>query len=202
MLDCTLIFSCACNVRNTFFTMCQDVFYEKNKKSDEELEKILTDKDSRYRETVNTSRERRAEFQTFFNKLKDGSDPDAERRMKEALHGGKGDQKRLYSVDKTLYGTDEGVAEKQRASEELKQKEDERMRRKKKKKKVTPLSLDKESPSADKKDPRGSSTTSSSISTEENLGTSDRNRIWTAMAAGSAVAFTVALILGGRPRSS
>ncbi len=38
--------------------------------------------------------------------------------MMEALHGGKSDQKRLHPVNQTLYGTEEGVAEKQRAIKE------------------------------------------------------------------------------------
>jgi hypothetical protein len=152
------------------------VFYEKNKKSDKELEQILTSKDSYYRETVDASRERRAEFQTFFNSLKDGSDPDAQRRMKEALTGGKGDQKRLYAVDETLYGTEEGVAEKQRASEEWKRKEEERQTRRRKNNKNEKVTTHSTS-SVDKQRHSSGTTIISSIS-QESLGMPTR---WTAI---------------------
>ena len=46
-----------------------------------------------------------------------------DKRIDEMLHAGKGDKKRHYPVDEKYYGTEEGIAAKERIQEELKMKQ-------------------------------------------------------------------------------
>jgi hypothetical protein len=181
-----------------------DVYYEKNKKSDRELEQILI-KDSYYRENIITSQERRAELQNVFNNMVNpGSDVDLERRMMEAFHGGRSDQKRLYPVNKTLYGTEQGVAEKQRAVEESMRKEEERKTRRRNRKhaKSTHSSSDKESIQALGEMHENDATLMKERNSSHNMDPIKRRKRW--IVAGTAVtAFvTIGVIVIGRPRSS
>ncbi len=57
---------------------------------------------------------------------------DQQRKMNEVLMGGRGKQKRLYSVDKTLYGTEEGAKLALEAQEKAKMKAEKKRKKKKK----------------------------------------------------------------------
>ena len=74
----------------------------------------------------------------------------------EALHGGKSDQKHLHPVNQTLYGTEEGVAEKQRAIKESRWIEQDRQTRRQKRKEAkarnTTLDSDRKEIPVDKKE--------------------------------------------------
>ena len=59
---------------------------------------------------------------------------DDQKKMNEILMGGRDKQKRLYSVDESIYGTEEGKASLEVAEREMKKAE--RLRKKKNKKKV------------------------------------------------------------------
>jgi hypothetical protein len=58
---------------------------------------------------------------------------DQQKKMNDVLLGGRGEKKRLYSVDETLYGTEEGAKLALEAQEKAKKKA-ERTRKKNKKK--------------------------------------------------------------------
>jgi hypothetical protein len=58
---------------------------------------------------------------------------DQQKKMNEILMGGRDKQKRLYSVDESIYGTEEGKASLEVAEREMKKAE--RLRKKKNKKK-------------------------------------------------------------------
>ena len=49
-------------------------------------------------------------------------DVSKDKRIDEMLHAGRGDMKRHYPVDEKYYGTEEGLAAKERIQEELKRK--------------------------------------------------------------------------------
>ena len=72
----------------------------------------------------------REDMKQFMSGIKDpGSDQGTERRMAEALAGGRGQAKRHYAVNKELYGTEEGVKQRNMAEEEQRKKEERRKRR-------------------------------------------------------------------------
>jgi hypothetical protein len=181
-----------------------DIYYERNKKSDRELEQILI-KDSYYRENVTTSHERRAELQKILNNMANpGSDIELEHRMTEAFHGGRNDQKRLYPVNQTLYGTEEGVAEQQRAMEESMRKEEEKntRRRNKRKAKKSDSISDKETIKTLKVTHEHKSTLMTEGNSSLYVDPVERQKRWTA--AGTVVAAIVAIgvLVIGRPRST
>ena len=74
----------------------------------------------------------------FLQNIKDPNS-DHQRKMDAVLLGGKGQQKRLYAVDETIYGTEEGAklqleAQQKAAANDMKKKK--KKRRKKKKSEV------------------------------------------------------------------
>jgi hypothetical protein len=181
-----------------------DVYYEKNKKSDRELEQILI-KDSYYRENVITSQERRAELQKILNNMANpGSDIDLENRMMEALHGGRSDQKRLYPVNQTLYGTEEGVAEQQRTMEESMRKEEEKntRRRNKRKAKRSDSISDKESIKTLRETHENNSTLLKEGNSSHYMDPIERQKRWTAAGTAVAAIVTIGVLVIGRPRST
>jgi hypothetical protein len=191
-------------VRVFFYSTAADVYYEKNKKSDRELEQILI-KDNYYRENVITSQERRAELQKVFNNMANpGSDVDLERRMMEAFHGGRSDQKRLYPVNKTLYGTEQGVAEKQRAMEESMRKEEERKtrRRNQKQAKSSDLFSNIESKKALEEIHGNDVTLLKERNSSHNMDPIERRKRWTVAGTAVTAFVTIAVLVIGRSRSS
>jgi hypothetical protein len=191
-------------VRVFFYSTAADVYYEKNKKSDRELEQILI-KDNYYRENIITSQERRAELQKVFNNMANpGSDVDLERRMMEAFHGGRSDQKRLYPVNKTLYGTEQGVAEKQRAMEESMRKEEERKtrRRNQKQAKSSDLFSNIESKKALEEIHGNDVTLLKERNSSHNMDPIERRKRWTVAGTAVTAFVTIAVLVIGRSRSS
>jgi len=191
-------------VRVFFYSTAADVYYEKNKKSDRELEQILI-KDNYYRENIITSQERRAELQKVFNNMANpGSDVDLERRMMEAFHGGRSDQKRLYPVNKTLYGTEQGVAEKQRAMEESMRKEEERKtrRRNQKQAKSSDLFSNIESKKALEEIHGNDVTLLKERNSSHNMDPIERRKRWTVAGTAVTAFVTIGVLVIGRSRSS
>jgi len=94
------------------------IYYDKNKKTDEELEKILR-KDEYYQQKIQNNQKQRQEFQAFFDQLKTGKTAELDKKMNEMLAAGKSQsnahqesnaaRKRLYAVDESLLGTEEGA---------------------------------------------------------------------------------------------
>lgn len=71
--------------------------------------------------------------------LQSMKDPNSEqqKKMNEVLMGGRGGQKRLYSVDETLYGTEEGAKLALEAQEEAKKKAEKKREKKKRESKAS-----------------------------------------------------------------
>ena len=67
----------------------------------------------------------------FLQSMKDPTS-DQQKQMQKVLLGGRGQQKRLYSVDETIYGTEEGAKLQQEAQEKAMKK-----KQKKREKKVS-----------------------------------------------------------------
>jgi len=98
--------------------------------TEENLEHELKERyDEKIRETHNKQDQMKLFFQHAIRKHDDGA---VENQLDEVLKAGKGGKKRLYSVDNKLYGTAEGVAERQRQEEELKKQKKKRKKRKNK----------------------------------------------------------------------
>ena len=105
------------------------MYWQKNHESDEELERKLM---KHHGDKIKGNREKNQQMTSFFQAMKDGNkNSEQEARIKEVLQGGKGTIKRHYAVDKTLYGTKEGMA----MREETLEKEEKKARKKEKKKK-------------------------------------------------------------------
>ena len=69
----------------------------------------------------------------FLQNIKDPNS-DHQKKMDAVLLGGKGQQKRLYAVDETIYGTEEGAKLQLEAQQKADMKKKKKKRRKKKKK--------------------------------------------------------------------
>ena len=94
------------------------IYYKRNHQSDEEFEDMLR---KNYANNIEGSRAKRQEMATFLQGIKDpNSNADTEAKMAEVLKGGRGESKRHYAVDESLYGTEEGVRLRHEAEEEQK----------------------------------------------------------------------------------
>lgn len=103
------------------------LYYKRNVQTDEEFEEMLR---KNYSSNIESSKSKREDMMQFMSGIKDpGSDQGTERRMAEALAGGRGQAKRHYAVNKELYGTEEGVKQRNMAEEEQRKKEERRKRR-------------------------------------------------------------------------
>jgi len=192
------------------------------------LEELLS-RDDYYKEKVQASRARRAEFQKFFDNLKNpGSDPDTERRMQEVLKGGRSYEKRLHAIDENLYGTAEGIKFSEelrhKAIKERKQKEEQRkeQRRRKHKQKQELVAEGKVNSDNDsngegktkKKKKKQKKVTESPAAEEaseivpsrkimQSSYVADRGKILTVAAVTGTIAVAaMGIFFGGRPRSS
>ena len=67
---------------------------------------------------------------SFLQSMKDPNS-DQQKKMNEVLMGGRGKQKRLHSVDETLYGTEEGAKLALEAQEKAKKKREKKRKKKK-----------------------------------------------------------------------
>lgn len=125
------------NVQPTQHVHIPAIYWKRNHKTDEELEEILKES---HGSKIQGNREKKQDMVKFFAAMKDPTgNPQQEQRMREVLYGGKGDKKRHYAVDDSLYGTDEGVEKRMEAEATLKRK---KKKRKKKKKKAVDDELD------------------------------------------------------------
>lgn len=87
--------------------------------SEEKLEEEIK---SRYGAEVRENHQHNEHMAEFFRRTMDkGGISKLDDRVEEVLHGGKGVKKRLHEIDEKLYGTAEGVAEKKRMEDELKE---------------------------------------------------------------------------------
>eukprot|EP00554_Chaetoceros_debilis_P012338 CAMPEP_0194117680 /NCGR_PEP_ID=MMETSP0150-20130528/32331_1 /TAXON_ID=122233 /ORGANISM="Chaetoceros debilis, Strain MM31A-1" /LENGTH=168 /DNA_ID=CAMNT_0038808799 /DNA_START=53 /DNA_END=556 /DNA_ORIENTATION=+ len=109
------------------------MYWKKNHKSDEEFEKMLLES-SRNKSLIDGSRDKKQNMVSFFDAMKDG-DPEQEARMNQVLYGGKGDIKRHYAIDKSLYGTEEGAEQQRMAVEAAAEEQSSRAIKKKRRKK-------------------------------------------------------------------
>ncbi len=73
---------------------------------------------------------------TFLQNMKDPNS-DQHKKMDQVLLGGRGQQKRLYAVDETIYGTNEGSKLQQEAAMVQQREKNKKKGRKKKKKEST-----------------------------------------------------------------
>ena len=125
-----------------------------------------------------TTQEKHTQMSNFLQNIKDPNS-DHQKKMDAVLLGGKGQQKRLYAVDETIYGTEEGaklqLEAQLKAENDMKKKK--RKRRKKKKNEVD------DDVDAD------IDTSSSVISVKQSV---------IGMAAVGALAATASLFLGGK----
>mmetsp|Transcript_17601 Transcript_17601/g.36666 ORF Transcript_17601/g.36666 Transcript_17601/m.36666 type:complete len:185 (-) Transcript_17601:101-655(-) len=80
-------------------------YWYKNAPTDEEFEKELQ---KNYSQNIKNSREKHESMTKFLQGIKE-QNKDQELKMAEILRGGKGQQKRLHSVDEKIYGTEEGA---------------------------------------------------------------------------------------------
>ena len=116
----------------------------------------------------------------FLQNIKDPNS-DHQRKMDAVLLGGKGQQKRLYAVDETIYGTEEGA----KLQLEAQQKAENDMKNKKKKKRQKK----KKNEVDDNVDDADTDTSSSVISVKQSV---------IGVAAVGALAATASLLLGGK----
>ncbi|KAL7541889.1 hypothetical protein ACHAXR_011334 [Thalassiosira sp. AJA248-18] len=107
--------------------VCGAYIWYKNAPTDEEFEEELR---KNYSHTIDTSRDKHAQMNTFLQNIKDPNS-EQQKQMQQVLLGGRGQQKRLYAVNEDIYGTEEGAKLQQEAQQKAK-----KGRRKKKKKKA------------------------------------------------------------------
>lgn len=109
----------------------------KNAPSDEEMEEELR---KNYSHNIENNRDKHQQMNAFLQSMKDPNS-EQQKKMSEVLLGGRGQQKRHYAVDETIYGTEEGAKLQQEAQEKAKKKK----KRKKKKKSSDVVEADKDS---------------------------------------------------------
>ncbi|KAL7450116.1 hypothetical protein ACHAWC_002093 [Mediolabrus comicus] len=79
----------------------------KNAPTDEQFEKELS---KNYSQNIQSSRDKHVQMTQFLQNMKDpDKSVEQQQRMQEVLLGGRGQQKRLYAVDDSIYGTEEGA---------------------------------------------------------------------------------------------
>lgn len=81
-------------------------YWYKNAPSDEEHEAELRKK---YSHHIEASKDKHESMSKFLQGMKDPNNKEQQAMMAEVLRGGRGGQKRLHAVDRSLYGTDEGA---------------------------------------------------------------------------------------------
>jgi len=106
------------------------MYWQRNKQSDEEIEKVLKEN---YTKNIQGNRDKKADMVNFFAAMKEQNNPEQEKKMQEVLYGGRGDIKRHYAVDESLYGTEKGVEGRMIAEKENEKKLKKRKKKKKKK---------------------------------------------------------------------
>jgi hypothetical protein len=106
------------------------LFYQRTGDQDA-LEQEIRD---RYGPEVRLNAEKNKAMGELFQRTIRNPDGSADSKLDEMLKGGAGGKKRMYAVDEKLYGTKEGVKERQRTEEEIKKQKEERKKRKKEKK--------------------------------------------------------------------
>lgn len=107
------------------------MYWQRNHQSDEEIEKVL---EENYTKNIQVNRDKKQDMVKFFAAMKDPTaNRDQEKKMMEVLYGGKGEKKRHYAVDESLYGTEEGLEQRKLAEKEHKKKSKKRKRKRKKK---------------------------------------------------------------------
>ena len=106
------------------------MYWQRNKQSDEEIEKVLKEN---YTKNIQGNRDKKADMVKFFAAMKEQNNPEQEKKMQEVLYGGRGDIKRHYAVDESLYGTEKGVEGRMIAEKENEKKLKKRKKKKKKK---------------------------------------------------------------------
>ncbi len=94
-------------IQHSIFTIHTAMYWQKNHKSDEDLEKIL-EENTANKALIQNSRDKKQDMVNFFESMKN-SDTTQESKMREVLYGGRSDMKRHYRVDESLYGTEEGA---------------------------------------------------------------------------------------------
>ena len=105
------------------------MYWQRNKQSDEEIEKVLKEN---YTKNIQGNRDKKADMVNFFAAMKEQNNPEQEKKMQEVLYGGRGDIKRHYAVDESLYGTEKGVEGRMIAEKENEKKLKKRKKKKKK----------------------------------------------------------------------
>jgi hypothetical protein len=93
------------------------VYYDRNNKP-EELEETLKEN---YKDHIRRSQAGNKNMAEFFKHAIHNPDGAVDTQIDEVFKAGKGEVKRQYAVDKKLYGTSEGVAERKRMEAELKE---------------------------------------------------------------------------------
>lgn len=162
------------SVPGIFYAM----YWKRNHESDEEFEEKLREK---YGSKIQSSKDKRENMVKLIQAIKHpGQDSDQDEKLQEILKGGKQSIKRHYAVDKTLYGTEEGVIQRRRAEEDV--------TRKKKRKSQKKKNSDDFSTDDDEKDMKSPSTN------ETNTALS----VFTVTAVSGSLAFLVSTILSGR----
>jgi len=132
---------------------------------------------------------KRQDMVSFIQGIKN-NDSNQQKMMTEVLQGGKNDIKRHYAVDTNLYGTDEGVAQREKAQTEYDRKLDLKRKKKKKKKNLSSVEEKKmcEPPSVTKNSNDDSATNSL-------LGSRDSIKLITIF---GSLAVISSLLLGGK----
>ena len=84
----------------------------------------------RYADRNAQQRDKNAAMADFFQHAIHKPDGSVDNSLQQVLYAGKGGKKRMYAVDETLYGTEAGVAEKNRQEEERKKRAEYRRKKK------------------------------------------------------------------------
>mmetsp|Transcript_20624 Transcript_20624/g.46628 ORF Transcript_20624/g.46628 Transcript_20624/m.46628 type:complete len:159 (-) Transcript_20624:50-526(-) len=85
-----------------------------NSPTDDEFEETLR---KNYSHNIQQSREKQEQMSAFLRNAMVDPNGQQQQRMNEVLLGGRGQQKRLYAVDETIYGTEEGAKLQQAAQD-------------------------------------------------------------------------------------
>eukprot|EP00979_Chaetoceros_neogracilis_P000920 scaffold187_cov266-Chaetoceros_neogracile.AAC.50 len=110
------------------------IYWKRNHQTDEEIEKVLGEN---YTKNIQGSREKKQDMVKFFAAMKDPTaNREQEMKMREVLYGGKGEKKRHYAVDESLYGTEEGLEQRKLAEQQNENKKKSKKKKRRRKRKV------------------------------------------------------------------
>jgi hypothetical protein len=110
------------------------IYWKRNHQTDEEIEKVLGEN---YTKNIQGSREKKQDMVKFFAAMKDPTaNREQEMKMREVLYGGKGEKKRHYAVDESLYGTEEGLEKRKLAEQQNENKKKSKKKKRRRKRKV------------------------------------------------------------------